>query len=187
MNAEAFVEQPVLSFDLVVIVVFGKPHPEPVGRLGRAPVADRVRQDDEVLGSVERLAGAEQPPGEFLRQQPVAGAAGAVQNDARARRSACRPSYTEYGVRQDLPAMKFEIVRDPFAVVRHRGSARPGRNRQSGERQRERRRPRLRIDDLHMHLLSRLAPSLPIKHRTSAENTGMPRRRRPEELLRLTP
>jgi hypothetical protein len=57
INAEPFVEQPVLSFDLVVIVVFRKPHPEPIGRLGRATMADRVRQDDEVLGGVERLVG----------------------------------------------------------------------------------------------------------------------------------
>jgi hypothetical protein len=118
MNAEAFVEQPMLSFDLVVIVVFRKPHPEPIGRLGRATMADRVRQDDEVPAGVERLAGAEQPPGEFPRQQPVAVAARAVQNEHRLAGALAdrRIPNMEFG--QDLAAMKFEIVRDPFAVPR---------------------------------------------------------------------
>jgi hypothetical protein len=63
----------------------------------------------------------------------------------------CRIPNAEFG--QDRAAMKFEIVRDPFAALRHRGSAGPALNRQSGKRQRERRRPRLRIDDLQIHLL----------------------------------
>jgi hypothetical protein len=50
------------------------------------------------LAASKGWSGAEQAPGEFLRQQPVAVAAGTVQNE-QARRSARRLSYTECGVR----------------------------------------------------------------------------------------
>ena len=75
LDAEAFGDQPVLRVDHVVIVVLRELGAQPVGRLGRFAVADRVGQDDEVFLRVERLARAEQFAGEGRRQHAAGGAA----------------------------------------------------------------------------------------------------------------
>ena len=52
--------QPVVRLDHVVVVVFREFGAQAVGRLARFAVADRIRNDDEMLGRIERLARAEQ-------------------------------------------------------------------------------------------------------------------------------
>ena len=81
LDAQAFGHQPVLRHDHVVVVVTRELGAQPVRRLRRLSGADGVRQDDEILGRVERLARAEQLAGERRRQQVRASAAGAVQHE----------------------------------------------------------------------------------------------------------
>ena len=64
VDVQAFDEHLVLRADHVVVVVLGELHAEAVGRFGGLAVADVVGEDEEVLGDVERLAGAEEDVGE---------------------------------------------------------------------------------------------------------------------------
>jgi hypothetical protein len=56
-DAKSILQQPILRFDHVVIVIGGEAHAQAVGRLGRSAMADIVGQDDPVAADVERLAG----------------------------------------------------------------------------------------------------------------------------------
>ena len=64
VDVQAFEEHLVLRADHVVVVVVREVHLEAVGGLGAVALADVVGEDEEVLGDVERLAGAEEDVGE---------------------------------------------------------------------------------------------------------------------------
>ena len=64
VDVEAVGEHGVLAGDHVVVVVLGEVHAEAVGGLGGLAVADVVGEDEEELGDVEGLAGAEEDVGE---------------------------------------------------------------------------------------------------------------------------
>ena len=56
IDAEMVFHQIILGGHHVVVVVFRERRPQAVRRLAAAAGADRVGDDDEVLGGVERLA-----------------------------------------------------------------------------------------------------------------------------------
>ena len=60
IDLQAIGQQQMLRANHVVVGVFRKSRPKAVARPARLPVADPVRQDDEVTGRVEQLAGPEQ-------------------------------------------------------------------------------------------------------------------------------
>ena len=76
-------QQQVLRPDHVVVVVPGKPGPQPVAGLGRLSVADSVGKDDEIARRVQRAAGREQDVLKLRPQELPPGAARAVQDHHR--------------------------------------------------------------------------------------------------------
>src|SRR5216684_13562 len=63
--AEPVHQEAKLRFDHVDVTVTGKLRVHPVARLARFAVADSIRQDDEKLRGIERLARAEKFAREF--------------------------------------------------------------------------------------------------------------------------
>ena len=119
-DAEAFFDQPVLTFHHVGVIVLRKLHPQAVGRLRRSAMADRVGQNDEIFARVERRAGAEQFAGELRREQAFGGAAGAVQDHDRLARRLADGGVVQAQLRHHLAGVKFEIPRDPIGFLRCR-------------------------------------------------------------------
>ena len=79
VDVQAFEEHGVLGPNHVVVIVLGEVHAEAVGGLAGLAVADVVGEDDEELGDVERLAGAEEDVGEDRVEQRVGATAGAME------------------------------------------------------------------------------------------------------------
>ena len=77
IHPEAFAEQAILRFDHVAISVAGKFRVHSIARFARFAVTDVIRQDDEKLRHIERLARAEKFPGEF-RPNKLRATAGGV-------------------------------------------------------------------------------------------------------------
>ena len=81
IDVETFEEHGVLAGDHVVVVVLGEFHAEAVGGFGGFAVADVVGEDEEVLGDVEGLAGAEEDVREDGIEEGVGAATGAVKQE----------------------------------------------------------------------------------------------------------
>ena len=69
VDAESLRHEPMLGFHHVGVSVVWKLRVQAVARLARLAVADIVREDDEELRDVERLAGSEQLTGERSSQR----------------------------------------------------------------------------------------------------------------------
>ena len=110
----------MLRLDHIVVVIVRELRAQPVRRLGGAAMAERVRNDDEVFGGIERLILAEQLTRECRRQHAGGALRGAVQYEHRlSRRLAdCRVGKADFG--HGLAGMKFEVARDPLALLRRR-------------------------------------------------------------------
>ena len=135
LDAETFGHELVLGRDDVLIAVMGELGAQAVARLAGAAAADTVRQDDEVLRRVERLAGGEQLVGKRGHQPGLAAGARAVEQDHRIgdvagrvalRRSQRRVMLLEVGMH--LAALEAEILDDEIglALVRPVAGGVPG-------------------------------------------------------------
>ena len=120
LDAEPLGDQPVLRRDHVGVVVEREFGAQPVGRLGRFPGADRVRQDDEIFRGVERLARRRTARRRRPRQETGAGASGAVQDQHRlaGRRADRRIVQPHFG--HHLAGVEAEVLGDPVALLRRR-------------------------------------------------------------------
>ena len=125
-DAEALLEQAILGVDHVGVVVPGEFRLEAVGGPGRFAVADAVREDDVVLGGVERLAGPEQLAGEGGRQHAGRRARRAVQHQHRLAGGLADRRVVQAKLGHDLAGVELEIARDPVALLR-RADSRPPR------------------------------------------------------------
>ncbi len=75
--------QPVLRLDHVRIPVVWESHVEPIARLAGIAMADAVRQDNEVLGWIQKLPAIEKLTGELIAKKLFAGASRSVQDQNR--------------------------------------------------------------------------------------------------------
>ncbi len=133
IDPQASGQQQVLGLDHVVIVVVREAGVQAVGRLGRLPVADAVREDDVVAADVEQGARPEQHARELRPDEVMPLPAGAMQDhdgvDHMTRRIAAWRA--EGGVvdpqfRQALARVETEVVDHEVAFV-GRGSGRARR------------------------------------------------------------
>ena len=83
IHLQALCQQRVLRHHHVVIVVLRKVRVQAVAWFARSAVADAVRQDEVVAAGIERLALAEQHPGEPVHQKALCRTAGGVQDEHR--------------------------------------------------------------------------------------------------------
>ena len=117
IDFQTFRQHQMLRANHVVVGVLRKMRPEAIARLARLPVADPVRQHDEIAGGVQQLARPEELATEGPGEESCASAAGAVKdehcvsNDARrvAPRRAERPIVQREG-RKRLARLESKIA-----------------------------------------------------------------------------
>jgi len=81
IDMQVLCKQRVLRRDHVAVIVMGKARVQAVAGLRGFPVADAIREDDEILRGIEQSAGLEQHIGELRAQELVTVSASAMQYD----------------------------------------------------------------------------------------------------------
>src|SRR5262249_22246075 len=84
-------------------------------------MANRVREDDEILGRVERLAWSEQLAGKVPIHHGIAGAVAPVQHQHRLAGRRAEGEVVQLELGQDLAGLKLEVFDYPFARLGLRG------------------------------------------------------------------
>ncbi len=117
LDAEPFGQQAVLRRHHVVVVVARELGALAVRRLGRLSMADGIGNDDEVLGRVERLAGAEQFAAECRRQHARRGAGGAMQHQHRLAAGCTDRGVAQLQFGHHLAGVELEVACDPAGLL----------------------------------------------------------------------
>src|SRR5262252_2377031 len=116
-NAEAFGEQSILGVDHIAVIVLREFRFQAIGGFRAPAVAERVRDDDVILGRIEGLARAEQFICEGSEEHTRCRTTGPVQyNDGCSSRLADGP-VMQFDFWQDLAGVKLEIPRNPLALL----------------------------------------------------------------------
>ena len=109
-DAKAFRHQPVLGIDHVVVVVLREFRLQPIRRLGGFAGTERIRDDDEVLFRIERLALAEKLASKTRREHGLRRACCAMQDQHRLAGGLADSLISHADFRQCFTRMETEIL-----------------------------------------------------------------------------
>ena len=155
-HAQMLGQQAILRHHHVVVIVFRKARAQAVRGPRRLAGAERIRNDDEIFGGIERLAGAEQLARKSLPQHGLARAARAVQHQhglggRRPQGPVVQPQF-----RQHLAGVKAEVLHHEIARLglRRIGRLRAVRAQHEGEAEQD---PSADCVEAHVHLPNEIA------------------------------
>ncbi len=139
VDAEMVLHEIMLGGHHVVVVVLREPRPQAVGRLAARAGPDRVGDDDEVLGGVERLTRPEERAGEPVGEHALGAAGRAMQHQHRQARGVADRRVAHPHLRHDLAGVEGEVLDDVLARLRLGKIRRPRAGRDGDQRRRNER------------------------------------------------
>src|SRR5438477_6485440 len=107
-----------IELDHVIVVVLRNSSSQPIGWLGRFSGANRIRQDDEIFGYIQRLARSEQFARECGRQEISSRTAGSMQDQHGLSTWLANRSVMQAQFGHNFARVKPKVPRNPVALLR---------------------------------------------------------------------